>query len=620
MAKQLVNPVEQHVEKALLGFAGIALIAVVVMYVVRSPNQVEVGGEMVTPREIDGKLATQASEVKERIRSFRPQEVTIEPLVEEFASSLDPFRKAKLSTELRAARLLGPEVPFVDPKGAKPGQAQLVKVQTLDKPLVRHGRSTYLLQEDTVLTPANWVTVATLINREEQAKVQALEYGSQRQAVIFGPPQFQRRAMRYDGTWSDDDWRTVAPWPGVKIPSLPNIVFDHEDGRTIVPRESRLSVERFQEDLRLPPMQMDVLRPLAPNFDNGTEWAFPPVVPCLDLLRMDDDYINATVLTPTPQTALEDRYGVCNTVAAAAAPQVALNPRQQIDQWFAEGEEFLARARQTDSINDATQAFNAFVTITLDKNATPAQKSRATKRRDVAEQLLKDIRRRARRGRGGGGVAAQQDQERKLEPTQLIWVHDGAPGSIESGKTYQYRIRATLFNRLAGEPSKFENSEDAKVVFISGDWSEPSDAVVIPPTSEFYITGVDARKKIVKVEMYQWFDGFWVTTRESFKVGEKVAATKRVELPDREDPNGIDRAQVDFDTGVSVLRIDWDRMQREKKRRGSGVRFQDTLSKGSAVLLAGKSGAVVERFVSTDKANPTKKSAASRVWRPAGKR
>ena len=101
---------------------------------------------------------------------------------------------------------------------------------------------------------------------------------------------------------------------------------------------------------------------------------------------------------------------------------------------------------------------------------------------------------------------------------------------------------------------------------------------------------------------------------------EAARSVPLVELPDPEDPDEIDRAEVDFDTGFSVLRIDWDRMQREKKRRGSGVRFQDSLSKGSAVLLVGYSGAIVERFVSTDKANPSKKSAASRVWRPAGKR
>ena len=35
MAKQVVNPIERHLEKALLGAAGIALIAVIVLYVVR---------------------------------------------------------------------------------------------------------------------------------------------------------------------------------------------------------------------------------------------------------------------------------------------------------------------------------------------------------------------------------------------------------------------------------------------------------------------------------------------------------------------------------------------------------------------------------------------------------
>lgn len=619
MAKQVVNPIERHVEKALLGVAGIALIAVIVIYGVRSPNQVEIGGDMVMPSEIDAKLKQQASDVRDRISTSKPREVPFEPLADQFTSALEPFKKRNLPTELRAGILSGPEVPFVDPKGAKPGQAQLVKVQTMDKPLVTHGRSTYLLRDESVFTPANWVTVASLINREEQAKVQGLEYGSQRQDVIFGPPQIQRRAMRSDGTWSDGDWKTVEAWPTTKIPSLPRIVFEIEDGRQIVPRDSRLSVERFQEEINFPNVQMEMLRPLMPRFFNGTEWTFPPVVRCVKFLRMDDDYFNPGVVESTPEPALEDRTGLC-TVTAVDADDEALTPRQQIDKWFEEGMKLHARGKATNSVVDATRAYNRFVDISLDTNATPAQKNRAVRLRNEAEQLIRDIQRRARRGGGGGGIPAGQEQERKLQPTQLIWVHDAAPESIESGRTYQYRIRATLFNRLAGEPAKFDSAADAKVVFVPGDWSPPSDPVVIPATNEFYVTGVDTRKDTVKVEMYQWFDGFWVTTRENFKVGEKVAATKRAEIPDPEDPEEVDRASVFFDTGYTVLRIDWDRMKREKKTRGAGIRFQDALSKGSAVLLASKNGAVVERFVSTDKANPEKKAASGRVWRPAKKR
>ncbi|MCH8241231.1 MAG: hypothetical protein IH897_01315, partial [Planctomycetes bacterium] len=334
---------------------------------------------------------------------------------------------------------------------------------------------------------------------------------------------------------------------------------------------------------------------------------------------MDDDYLNPTVAEPTPELELEDRTGLC-TMAVADTDEEALTPRQQIDKWFEEGRELLARAKAISSELDATRAYNKFVEISLDSNATPAQKNRAVRLRNEAEQVIRDIQRAQRRGGGRRGVMDETDQQRKLQPTQLIWVHDGAPDSIESGKTYQYRIRATLFNRLAGEPAKFDSAADAKVVFVPGDWSPPSDPVVIPATSEFYVTGVDTRKETVKVEMYQWFDGVWVTTRETFKVGEKVAATKRAEVPDPEESGAVDRASVPFDTGYTVLRIDWGRMQREKKTRGAGIRLQDALSKGSAVLLAGKNGAVIERFVSTDKANPEKKAASGRVWRPAKKR
>ena len=39
MAKQLVNPLERHVEKAVVGVAGVILIGVIAQYVVSSPNR-----------------------------------------------------------------------------------------------------------------------------------------------------------------------------------------------------------------------------------------------------------------------------------------------------------------------------------------------------------------------------------------------------------------------------------------------------------------------------------------------------------------------------------------------------------------------------------------------------
>ncbi len=49
MAKQLVNPIERHVEKGILGLSVLLLIAAVAMFLVTTPNQFELEGTNVTP-------------------------------------------------------------------------------------------------------------------------------------------------------------------------------------------------------------------------------------------------------------------------------------------------------------------------------------------------------------------------------------------------------------------------------------------------------------------------------------------------------------------------------------------------------------------------------------------
>ena len=67
MAKQLVNPIERHVEKAVLGLTGLALIAAIGLFLVSSPNQLELGGQAVKPGTIDQVVAQKAASVREAI-------------------------------------------------------------------------------------------------------------------------------------------------------------------------------------------------------------------------------------------------------------------------------------------------------------------------------------------------------------------------------------------------------------------------------------------------------------------------------------------------------------------------------------------------------------------------
>ena len=53
MAKQMINPVERHFEKGVLGAAVLMLIGIIALYLISSPNQLEIDGQKATPSTID---------------------------------------------------------------------------------------------------------------------------------------------------------------------------------------------------------------------------------------------------------------------------------------------------------------------------------------------------------------------------------------------------------------------------------------------------------------------------------------------------------------------------------------------------------------------------------------
>ena len=103
MAKQLVGPVERHLDKAILGLASLVLVWVVIQYGVSSPNRIELDGEMVSPSNIDQVIARKGDDVRARIRDARVDVEIPEPLFERFVEELTPFHADGIHRELAAA-------------------------------------------------------------------------------------------------------------------------------------------------------------------------------------------------------------------------------------------------------------------------------------------------------------------------------------------------------------------------------------------------------------------------------------------------------------------------------------------------------------------------------------
>lgn len=627
MAKQLVNPIERHVEKAVLGLTGLTLVAVIALYLVTSPNQIELGQEKVSPSTIDGKVAQKAADVVGKLRAMSPKTSTPPPLFDDFAGSLEPLGR----TLLPGAVAIGPDVPIVDLQGTATGQADLVKVNRPAKPTISHGRATINVAGaggQSHVVPIDWVTVSTMFDVSAQTESQRREYGAKYDEIVFAPPEIQRRPRLPNGSWSDDGWTDVKAWPTPSSPREPVITILDEGGKPFVDKEQLKTIEKFYTELQHPKLQLDILRPMPPEMarppkDSTARWVLPVITSYRDVIKQDDEYLFPQ---GPPSADPVDRYGLSEEPVKKKETSVETKPAEKHAAKLQEGQKLLDRALQNNSENDAIAAINLAVEISQDRDPppNPSDLAKAERLHKDASQAKNDIKRRVAMGVGAAAPAGNQpagpkEKRRDHLPAQQMWAHDAAVGSIGNGETYQYRIRFRIYNRLAGAVDKFNKPELATTVFITGEWSEPSDPVVIEPATKFFVTSDNQKDSEVGVDFFQWFGGVWVkpTRRIKATIGVTIRDTQRTSAPAIDNPDDVDNAEVNFIADATIVDIDFDRPFRERKvgTTPKGVKF-GMPSPTTSVVFVDSKGRLHERFVSLDKVHPEKREMTNRVWNP----
>jgi hypothetical protein len=130
-----------------------------------------------------------------------------------------------------------------------------------------------------------------------------------------------------------------------------------------------------------------------------------------------------------------------------------------------------------------------------------------------------------------------------------VWAHDL---SVRPGRTYQYRMRISVFNPVYSKPSCAD--EQAKwTPERVGEWSEPSVAVTIPRLVYFYFVGVSGDR--ANLELHRWIHGQWVIVRSvTCRVGTPVVCSKLV--PIKVPGSGKEVTEtVDLSPGVLLVDI-----------------------------------------------------------------
>jgi len=362
------------------------------------------------------------------------------------------------------------------------------------------------------------------------------------------------------------------------------------------------------------------LRPLPPEMAKPTHWTLPVITSYRDVLIQDDEYLYPA---EAPATEPADRYGVGGEVTRKAAARTR-TPAEEQSKRLEEARGLLDAALKNLVKSDATRAYNIALEVSVHTDTSPADKEKAKKIMKEAEQAASDIERKLKLGQpaqpnSGPDVAQADRPKREKLPAQQVWAHDAKIGSLAGGTTFQYRLRVRLLNVLAGAPHKFDKPENAAVLLITGEWSDPSDPVTIAPSVEYFVTGEDPKDKEISLDFFRWYLGVWLKPERRIKVGigQTISDRQRVKAPGIDDPDVVETPEVDFTADAVVIDVDLDRPVRERKAGTTpkGVRFGAPASATAAVLMDSQ-GRLTERFVLVDKNHPSKKEATGRLWTP----
>ncbi|MFH0982155.1 MAG: hypothetical protein V2A79_11510 [Planctomycetota bacterium] len=599
MAKEAVSPIERHLEKGVLALTVLLFVGVVVKYVVSSPNTLLIDREAVGPKEVYDQVADEAKALRERVRSHKV-EVSLPPKPELGEREL-------VVAALPAPVPFGPRVPRL--KTEETGNIELIAVLPPGAPQAVIGRSGMVLspslpvttipdklddyygswnviaaQDEAYIRAVNWVTVAATFNVEAQ-KQRAVEnkYPPGRAVPYLVGAELQRREKHWDGTYGE--WQEVKTYAPRGLPEVPVLELEEgEDGKLSLSEELAKKRDRFAAAVKDVNYRLELMRPMPPRVAYGDWWLRDAVkVEGLDLLRLDDEVWYGEEPGSCP---LWDRYPHPRKERrqAAATPQemekIIEEEIKKLESWLEQGcyeglKNRIEELRRTDwkQFSEKQQAL-------LEKLLEKASALLAKQQKEAVEQK--------KRG--------EREPVRELSPLQVLWVHDTLPDSVISGKTYQYRTRALLYNTFAGAAGELKDPKDAEVVLLPGEWSLSSDDVAISYDTEFWLAGKKDREQLAKVDIFKWHEGAWVKGVFEVKVGDPIGGKENVKLTDQKTTKWID-----FSTGASVVDLDFQRLHRERKKDRKGTTTLDDPKPTLAMIYLDSTGELRERFLDADK-------------------
>ncbi len=615
MGSKWIALIEAHIEKVLLGLATVFALYMLWAYMLGSPNRIKFGSGEQTPGTLHEAMAQAASNLDTKMKNATAETAEIA----DYSARLEqaqtvgifappaPGSQPAIQPELERATEFGAkiEVPGLAASEEAAGSVTLVSPLRPDKPVVSIGRAMVQprqldlsadLMPDTTLaaaartaqptaaasptaTPAEpetkeetWVTVAAYYDtRAQYNEMVAAKYALYRARPYVVGVDLQRQEMQSNGEWGD--WSDVKSDKAMPKYTLPEPAIDSASGRLINRDDIRRAfafVKGQQNTLMQPPF-FDVVE--------GDYWELPPLAGQVEEEEalVEDPSKSPLAANPlgprVPQNTEEPRRptggesgrrtgggesgrragggeggGGGGSSAARAAAESAKEKAEARTRLQAD----LLEAKRAIKLKEFSRVIDIAKRVHSDPNAGAGHKKDAEKLARIAAKGLK------RQDMSGPRSARDAGPELIVKPESkapAVWFHDD---TVESGKTYRYRMRVKLWNRYVGHPRPLKSAEEARSPVIAGDWSYASDPITVTPKTYFFVTGGTQTKGTAVMEVWGWRKGRWVKERFEVAPGQLVGEAKKVKVDEFDDSGKQVEADIDFATNAVVLDVRFD--------------------------------------------------------------
>jgi hypothetical protein len=514
-----VNPIEQHIEKIVLGVVFLILLGVVALQFVTNPNNIEDGGRSIPPAQAYTALESQANQLQSQISDLSPTFPDVKPV-----DLVQRYDNAFASTGSSRLTLSGPLGQGIDVAAATGADTSVISTQNTG-PLA----ALSVPMTSTPITTSQWATL------DPYALLEVPEYAD------------------YVPTQQPYDFASItieSSFSGTELQS----VLNGENGNTAIPSiywsSTGIAVLGFEverqrllpggewgasEPIQTPPHTPNPL--VAVNEDSGLQ----DLVTVVGNASREAGEVQRPMFPPT----------IAGPIWTPPSERVAMAGSSESDQ-IRRLQRQLDRAREelarlTDDPNQGRPDDDRRGPGKINDDRRTAPRPTTTGNRDRVDRVreqIKDLEDQLKElGVDTGDAPASRvrtsrnDLRSVLEEESIdLWAHDMG---VEPGATYRYRTRVVvnnpLFRKQADiDPDDADQQALARDPFARGEWSGWSEPVVAGAREYFFVTSASegaagsTSPDKTTIELYQVYYGHYRKSTLNVSPGDVLAADLRV--------------------------------------------------------------------------------------------